>query len=147
MIANVKITKNYITKPVLNTKLLQLRGYNFCMLNLTEHDIYLLLIKIKCWKTKPSLAFKLSCYVFIMLINVEMPTLVGVLTFISMSMIISCSVEMSIKCFLTSGPDRFANCILVDTCVSLYLTLKAPITTAAEDKFLRHFYKFLKKKE
>ena len=53
----------------------------------------------------------------IMLINVEMPKFVGILTF--MSMIISCSVELSIKMFYNLGPDFLANCILVYTCASL----------------------------
>ena len=41
------------------------------------------------------LAFSLADVVFIMLINVKMPTIVGILTF--MSMIMSCSVELSMK--------------------------------------------------
>ena len=39
---------------------------------------------IKCWKIKIFLAFKLSDDVFIMLINVKMPIIVGILTFMSM---------------------------------------------------------------
>ena len=46
------------------------------------------------------LAAKLLFGVFILLINVKMPTNVGILTF--MSRIISCSVELSLKnCFIT----------------------------------------------
>ena len=54
-----------------------------------------LLIKSNMLKNMTFLAFKLSDVVFIMLINVNMPTIVGILTF--MSRIISCSVELSAK--------------------------------------------------
>ena len=60
-----------------------------------------LLIKTNMLKMKTFLAFKLSDVVFSMLINVKMPTLVGILTF--MNMIISCSVENE-KSFITSWP-------------------------------------------
>ena len=40
-----------------------------------------LLIKAKMWEKKTLLALKLSEVVFIMLINVEMPTIVGILSF------------------------------------------------------------------
>ena len=62
---------------------------------------------------------------FIMLINVKMPTIVGILTFIRMmnttseilkarnvfifqhfSFEILCSVELHVKKFITSGPDQ-----------------------------------------
>ena len=43
-----------------------------------------LLIKSKMLKNKDFLAFKLSDVVFIMLIDVKMPTIVGILTFMSM---------------------------------------------------------------
>ena len=43
-----------------------------------------LLIKTKLQKGKAFLAFKLSDVVFIKLINVKMPTIVGILTFMSM---------------------------------------------------------------
>ena len=39
---------------------------------------------LKCCKIKTCHAFKLSEVVFIILINVKMPTIVGILTFISM---------------------------------------------------------------
>ena len=39
---------------------------------------------------------------FFPLINVKMPTIVGILTFMSRK--ISCSVESSMKSFITSGP-------------------------------------------
>ena len=57
-----------------------------------------LLIKTKILKIKSPVAFKLSDVVFIMLINVKMPTIVSILTF--KSMIFSCSVEFSIKSFI-----------------------------------------------
>ena len=40
--------------------------------------------KLKCWKIKIFLSFNHSGAVFIMLINVKMPTIVGILKFISM---------------------------------------------------------------
>ena len=43
-----------------------------------------LLIKLNCRKLKTVLDFKFSDVVFIMLINVKMPTIVGILTFMSM---------------------------------------------------------------
>ena len=43
-----------------------------------------LIIKARMPKIKAFLASKLSDVVFIMLINVKMPTVVGILTFISM---------------------------------------------------------------
>ena len=43
-----------------------------------------LLIKTKMFKNKLFLAFKLTDVVFIMSINVKIPTIVGILTFISM---------------------------------------------------------------
>ena len=51
-----------------------------------------LLIKTKMLKNKDfCLAFKLSVVVFIVLINVKMPTIVGILTFIStIKFILSC---------------------------------------------------------
>ena len=49
------------------------------------------------------LALNLSDFVFIMLINVKMPTIVGILTF--MSRINSCSAEHETS-FITSGPDK-----------------------------------------
>ena len=53
------------------------------MLNSTEYGIQLL-IKTKMLKNKDSFVFKLSDVLFIMQINVKMPTIVGVLTFMSM---------------------------------------------------------------
>ena len=38
---------------------------------------------MKCWKIKTFLALKLSDVVFIMLMNVNMPTIIGILTFMS----------------------------------------------------------------
>ena len=53
-----------------------------------------LCIRTKCCKNKDFLAFKLSDAVFIMLINVKMPTIVGILTFMST---INFIVELSMK--------------------------------------------------
>ena len=58
---------------------------------------------------KHFLAFKLSYVVFIMLINVKMPTLVGILTFMSMINFMLGSVEHE-KRFITSGPDFNLRC-------------------------------------
>ena len=53
------------------------------MLNSTEHEI-ITAHKTKLLKMMTFLAFKLSNGVFVMLINVKMPTIVGILTFMSM---------------------------------------------------------------
>ena len=56
------------------------------------------------------LALSLSDVVFIMLINVKMPTNVGILTFMSRINFVLCSVEHG-KSFITLGPDPDPNCI------------------------------------
>ena len=53
------------------------------MLNSTEHEISTAHNKLKCRRIKTFHAFKLFD-VFIMLINVKMPTNVGILTLMSM---------------------------------------------------------------
>ena len=53
------------------------------MVNSSEHEISTP-HKNNMLKTKTFHAFKLSDVVFIMLINVKMPTIVGILTFMSM---------------------------------------------------------------
>ena len=59
-------------------------GYKtFFMLNSTEHEISTAQKKLKCRQMKKSLALSLSDAVFIRLINVKMPTIVGILTFMS----------------------------------------------------------------
>ena len=59
------------------------RGYKTCLCS-TEHEISTA-HKTKMLKNiKIFLAFNLSDVVFIMLINVKMPTIVGILTFMSM---------------------------------------------------------------
>ena len=67
------------------------------MPNSTEHRI-----SLKFFKIKSFLAFKLSYVVFIMLINVKMPTIVGILTFKSMINFMLSWVEHK-KSFITSG--------------------------------------------
>ena len=57
------------------------------------------------------LAFKLSDIVFIMLINVKMPTIVGILTFISIINFMLSWVEHE-KSFITSGPDHNGHIML-----------------------------------
>ena len=56
--------------------------------------IFQLLTKIKMLKKKIYLALTFSDVVFILLINVKMPTIVGILTFIS-RIDITCSVDLS----------------------------------------------------
>ena len=55
----------------------------FFMFNSAEHELSMF-IKTKMLKIKTFHAFKPSYVVFIMLINVYMPTVVGILTFMSM---------------------------------------------------------------
>ena len=54
----------------------------FFVLNSTEHKIATAHKKLKYRKIKTFLALSLSAIVFIMLINVKMPTIAGILTFI-----------------------------------------------------------------
>ena len=50
-----------------------------------------LLIKLKCRQMKKFLAVSLSDDVFIILINIKMPTIVGILTFMSrIQLVLSC---------------------------------------------------------
>ena len=64
-----------------------------------------LLIKIKIpTNKKKNLALSLSDVVFIMLINVKMPTIVGILTFMSRINFVLSRVEHG-KSFITSGPE------------------------------------------
>ena len=74
----------------------RLRGYKtFFMLNSVEHEI---LNAYKYKKTSRNLAFLGLDYprmLFFPLITVKMPTIVGILTFISRK--ISCSTELSMK--------------------------------------------------
>ena len=75
-------------------------GYKtFFMLKSTEHKI-----STKMLKNKDFLAFKLSDVVFIMLIIVKMPTIVGILIFMSMISFMLSWVEYE-KSFIASGPD------------------------------------------
>ena len=53
------------------------------MLNSTEHEISTAHKKLKYQQMKKFLALSPSDVVFIMLINVKMPTIVGILTFMS----------------------------------------------------------------
>ena len=54
---------------------------------------------------KKFLAFSLSDVVFVMLINVKMPTIVGILTFMNMTNFVLSWVEHE-KSFMTLGPGR-----------------------------------------
>ena len=63
---------------------------------------------------KKFIALSLSDVIFIMLINVKMPTIVGILTFISMINFMLSWVEHE-KSFITSGPGFvFQVCMLGD---------------------------------
>ena len=53
------------------------------MLNSTKHENFNYSLKLKCQQIKKFLALSLSNVVFIMLINVKMPSIVGILTFMS----------------------------------------------------------------
>ena len=74
------------------------------MLNSTAHRISTTHRSLKRWKISVFLAFKSSNYVFIPLINVKMPTIVGILTFMSRIIFVLSSVEHG-KSFITSVPD------------------------------------------
>ena len=74
-----KNTNSHITAKTSN---LAPRLYFFFMLNSTEFEISTHK-KLKYRKLKKFLALSLSDVVFIMLINVKMPTIVGILTFMS----------------------------------------------------------------
>ena len=75
------------------------------MLNSAEHEI----LNAHKYKTiSGNLAFFGSYkprMLFFLLLNVKMPTIVGILTFMSRKIFISCSTDWSIKGFITSGPD------------------------------------------
>ena len=57
-----------------------------------------LLIKLKYRKIKKFLALRLSDVIFIMLINVKMPTVVGILTFMNRINVVLSRVEHVIRC-------------------------------------------------
>ena len=83
----------------------RLRGYNtFFMLNSTEHEISTAHKKLKYRQINKFLALSLSDVVFIMLINFKMPTIVGILTFMSRIYFVLSLVEHE-KSFISSGPD------------------------------------------
>ena len=63
------------------------------MLNSTEHEISTSHKKLKCFKINTLFAFKLSNIIFIMLINLKMPTIVGIFTFTRMINYMLISVE------------------------------------------------------
>ena len=81
------------------------------MLNSTEHKISTA-HKKKYRQMKKFLGLSLSDVVFIMLIHVKMPTIVGILTFMSRINFVLSWVECE-KSFITSGPDvcSFSSCV------------------------------------
>ena len=93
------------------------RGYKtFFTLNSTEHVISNVHKKIKYRQIKKFLALSLSDVVFILPINVKMPTIVGILTFMSRINSVFSSVEHG-KSFIISGPGLFN---LADYFLSFY---------------------------
>ena len=66
-----------------------------------------LLIKTKMLKTLTFLDFHLSDVVFILLINVKMPTIVGILTLVSRINCVLISLVEHEKSFITSRPGFF----------------------------------------
>ena len=72
-------------------------GYiSFFMLNSAEHEI-LKLISIKISRNSAFLRLRHTGMLFFLLMTVKMPTIVGILTFVSRKN--SCSAEMSMKNF------------------------------------------------
>ena len=63
---------------------------------------------------KKFLALSLSEVVFIMLINVKLPSIVGILTFMSRINFVLSRVEHG-KRFITLGPDIYINIIIIVT--------------------------------
>ena len=61
-----------------------------------------MLLSIKITRNLAFLGLDEPRILFFLLINVKMPTIVGILTFMSGK--ISCSAELSMKCFKTSRP-------------------------------------------
>ena len=68
-----------------------------------------LLIKTKILTNKEVFALSLLDVVFIMLLNVKMPMIVGILTFMSRINFMFSLVEHG-KSFITSGPDHDPHC-------------------------------------
>ena len=58
---------------------------------------------------------------FVLLINVKMPTIVGILTYMYMSRKISFSAELSMNFFITSKPEALDLCFetMLSFCTSL----------------------------
>ena len=81
----------------------QARGYKSFSYSTQLSTKFQLLIKTKILKIKTFLAFKLSGVVFIMLINVKMPTIVGILTLMSRINFVLSWVEHG-KSLITLGP-------------------------------------------
>ena len=65
---------------------------------------FITLIKLKCRKINTFFAFKLTDIIFIMLVNVKVPTIVGILTLMSMINFMLHLGEHEKSCII-SGPD------------------------------------------
>ena len=77
------------------------------MYNSTEHELSIAHKKLKYRQMRKFLALRLSDVVFIMLTNVKMPTIVGILTY--MSMINSVLSRIEHEKVITSDPSGFDN--------------------------------------
>ena len=58
-----------------------------------------------------------------MLINVKMPTIVGILTFMIMINFMLSWVE-HVKSFITSEPDQGIHCLLSECCINIWTKMK-----------------------
>ena len=74
-------TQDYMGLNARETASLEVIKKNLCLTQLSTK--FQLLIKTNMLKNKEVSCFKSLSYVFIMLINVKMPTIVGILTFMS----------------------------------------------------------------
>ena len=120
--ANVFLVFVVLDNPLNKVRLLYAiwtRGYKtFFMLNSTEHEISTAHKTKMLKKIKIVLAYKLSDVVFIMLINFKMPTVVGILTFMSMINFFFSWVEHE-KSFMTSEPD-YCSCFSISINMILF---------------------------
>ena len=83
----------------------RLRDYKLFSCSTQLSTKFQLLIKNEIPTNKKFLALSISDVIFIMLINVKMPTIVGILTFMSRINFVLSLVEHG-KSFLTSGPGH-----------------------------------------
>ena len=104
------------------------------MLSSTEHEISTAQ-KLEYRQLKKFLALRISDVVFIMLINDKMPTIVGILSFMSRINFALSSVEPG-KSFITSGPGL--------TCDSRNLKSQVFLRRISVDNSLLLYEKFVR---